>query len=100
MAPVWVGRFAQDAGIVVAFRQYESDFRIAQQMNLVHRAPWRHMVDTTNEREYRHTDISERDRPAFHFVAARRQEIFVEQTPQIAGVPALGHASTVRVPCH
>ena len=53
-----------DAGVVPAAGQHEGDLGVGQQVELVDRAPRRHVVALGAHGEHRHADVGERDRPA------------------------------------
>ena len=69
MAMLMVG-FREYSGVMSAIRQHEGNLGAAEQVELEHRAPRRHMVPQRADGEDRNANIGQRNRPVAGEVAA------------------------------
>ena len=103
VAAVRVAGFGDDAGVVPAAGQHEGDLRLAQVVQLVDRAPWRHVVSIRADHEHRHAQVGQRHRAAFaaaDAVGARGQRVVQVQRGEVLVVHARRHVRGVGVPGH
>ena len=87
-------------GIVAPVGQDERHIGIGQSLDLVYRAPRRHVVGDRTHREDRRADIAQRNRPAVNLEMSHCQGVVEEQAAKVFRVHAVGHAGGVGVPRH
>lgn len=94
---VWL---ADDACIMAAVRQHESDVSFGQLVDLIDRAPWRHVIIFGSHNEERRANVLNCDGFALDHIAAGGEIVMEEELRQIFRMHAIGKARGVGIPGH